>query len=76
MKKWVPAFQLLGIGFYVAVCIAGGIFLGWKWGGGKPVFIIIGLLAGLAIAVYGVYKMIKPIIDNYNKNNRNDKEND
>jgi ATP synthase protein I len=67
MNKLVPAFQLLGIGFYVAVCIAGGILLGSWLGGKRPVFIIVGLVIGLGIAFFGVYRMVKPIISNYNK---------
>jgi F0F1-type ATP synthase assembly protein I len=74
MKNWVPAFQLLGIGFYVAACIAGGILGGWWLGGKKPVFVIIGLVIGLVLAVVGVYRMIKPLMNNI-KNNKNDKDN-
>jgi F0F1-type ATP synthase assembly protein I len=70
MNKLVPAFRLLGIGFYIAACILGGTFAGWWLGGKKPLFMILGLLAGLAIAVYGVYRMIKPLM-----NDKKDKEN-
>jgi F0F1-type ATP synthase assembly protein I len=73
MKKWVPAFQLLGIGFYIAACIAGGILTGWWLGDKKPLWIITGLVIGLVLAFYGVYKMIKPLMNN--KDDKNDKEN-
>jgi hypothetical protein len=73
MKKIVPAFQLLGIGFYIAACIAGGIMLGWWLGHKNALWIIVGLVIGLALAFYGVYHMIKPLMNN--KNNKNDKEN-
>ena len=73
MKKWVPAFQFLGIGFYIAACIGGGIMLGWWLGGKKPVFVISGLIFGLLLAVVGVYNMVKPLLNN--KNDKNDKEN-
>jgi F0F1-type ATP synthase assembly protein I len=71
MDKWMPALRLTGIGFYIAACIVGGIFLGWWLGDKKPVFIIIGLVAGLAIAVYGVYRMIKPLMNQKNEDKEN-----
>jgi ATP synthase protein I len=70
MNKWIPALRVTGIGFYIAICIVGGTFVGWWLGGKKPLFMIIGLLVGLAIAVYGVYRMIRPLMDNHQ-----DKEN-
>jgi ATP synthase protein I len=71
MNKWMPALRLTGIGFYIAACIVGGILAGWWLGDKKPVFMIIGLIIGLAIAVYGVYRMIKPLMNDKS----NDKEN-
>lgn len=66
MKNWVPALGLTGIGFFIAGCIIGGI-----WGGNwldvrlntSPVFLIIGIVSGIAFAVLGVYKMLKPFIN-------------
>ena len=76
MKKWVPAFQLLGIGFYIATCIVGGILAGWWLGSKKPIFVIIGLIVGLILAFYGSYSMIRPIMKRENrKDNKNDEEN-
>jgi len=76
MKKWVPAFQLLGIGFYIATCIAGGILLGWWLGNQRPVFMIIGMVAGFILAVYGSYSMIRPLLKRENThNNKNNREN-
>jgi ATP synthase protein I len=75
MKNWIPALQLLGIGFYVAICVTGGILAGWWLGGKRPVFVIAGLVIGLVIAVYGVYKMVKPLMDNNKKSNKNNKGN-
>jgi ATP synthase protein I len=73
MKKLVPAFQLIGIGFYIAACIAGGILLGQWLGGKNALWVIVGLMAGLGLAFYGVFRMIKPLMNN-NKN-KSDKEN-
>ena len=70
MNKWIPALRLTGIGFYIATCIVGGTLAGWWLGGKKPLFMITGLVLGLIIAVYGVYRMIRPLM----KNNQ-DKEN-
>jgi F0F1-type ATP synthase assembly protein I len=70
MNKWIPAFRLTGIGFYIATCIVGGILAGWWLGDKKPLFIIIGLLVGLVLAFYGMYRMIKPLM----KDKNDDKE--
>jgi F0F1-type ATP synthase assembly protein I len=70
MKKWVPAFQFLGIGFYIAACIAGGTMIGWWLGGKRPLFIITGLVIGIILAFYGMYLMVRPLM-----NNKNDKHN-
>jgi ATP synthase protein I len=73
MNRWAAALRLTGIGFYIAACILIGIFSG-LWLDNKlnvsPLFMIGGLLVGLAVAVYGVYRMIKPLM-----NNKPDKEN-
>jgi F0F1-type ATP synthase assembly protein I len=63
MDKWVPALKLTGIGFYVATCIVGGAFVGWWLGDKQPLYIVIGLVAGLIIAGYGVYRMLRSLID-------------
>jgi ATP synthase protein I len=71
MDKWMPALRITGIGFYIAACIVGGILIGWWLGDENPVFVIIGLIIGLAVAGYGVYRMIKPLVDD----KKNTKEN-
>jgi hypothetical protein len=71
VNRLAAALRLTGVGFYLGVCIAGGAFGGYKLGGGKPLFIIIGLVVGLALAFYGVYQMLRPLM-----NNRRNKEND
>jgi ATP synthase protein I len=73
MNRWAAALRLTGIGFYIAACILIGVFAG-LWLDGKlntrPLFIILGLVIGLGVAVFGVYQMIRPLM-----NNRQDKEN-
>lgn len=75
MKNWVPAFRLIGVGFYIAACITGGILSGWWLGGKRPIFVILGLILGLIFAFYGVYSMIKPLLANKNGNGDKKKDN-
>ncbi len=70
MSRLEAALRLTGLGFYVGICIAGGTLGGWWLGGKRPLFIIVGLVIGLGMAAYGVYQMIKPLMDN-----KQDKEN-
>ncbi len=66
MNRWVAALRLTGVGFYIAACLLLGIY-GGLWLDGKlntkPFLMIAGLLLGLAVAFYGVYRMIRPLID-------------
>jgi ATP synthase protein I len=74
MNRWVVALRLTGVGFFIAACILLGIFVG-LWVDDKlntePLFMIAGLLLGLVVAIYGVYRMIQPLMGN-----KRDKEND
>ena len=73
MSRWVAALRLTGVGFYIAACILLGTFVGlWLDGklNTKPIFMIVGLFIGLVLAIYGVYQMIRPLM-----NNKRDKEN-
>lgn len=73
MSRWAAALRLTGVGFYVAACILGGTLTGLWLGdklGSKPIFVLLGLAVGLAVAFYGVYRMIKPVM-----NDKQDKEN-
>ncbi len=73
MNRWTAALRLTGIGFYIAACILIGVLTG-LWLDNKldtkPWLMIGGLLLGLVIAVYGVYRMIRPLM-----NDKQDKEN-
>jgi ATP synthase protein I len=65
MEKWQAALRLVGLAWYIGICIGGGI-LGGLWLDGrlntKPLFVIVGLLLGLTLAMYGLYRMIKPLL--------------
>jgi ATP synthase protein I len=73
MNRWAAALRLTGIGFYIVACILIGLFAG-LWLDKKletnHLFIILGLVLGLAVAVFGVYRMIRPLMYNHR-----DKEN-
>jgi len=77
---WLPMLSLFGMGFYIAIAIILGIW-GGHWLDGKmntsPLWLIIGLFLGIAVAALGVYNMIKPFMDEAKKtdNNKKDKDN-
>ena len=53
--------RLLGVGWYVAICIVGGVW-GGVWLddklGTSPLFLLIGLVLGIGIAGAGVFRML------------------
>ncbi len=65
IKRWRIALSLVGIGWYIGLSIIGGM-LGGLWLDNtintKPLFVIIGLILGIIVAVYGVYLILVPII--------------
>ena len=71
MQAWQPALKVLGrvlgVGWYIAIAIVLGL-LGGLWLDGKcntkPLFTIIGLIIGILAAVYGVYQIILPLLNN------------
>ena len=60
------ALRLLGLGWYVAMCIVvgavGGIWLD-KLSGLTPLFTLLGVLVGTVAAFYGLYKMVLPLLN-------------
>ena len=61
MQRLGPVAQLLGLGSYLATCIAGGPIVGYfvdRWLDTQPAFTLIGLALGLIIAFVGSYRMI------------------
>jgi F0F1-type ATP synthase assembly protein I len=67
---WLPMLSLMGMGFYIAIAIILGIW-GGHWLDGKmntgPLWLIIGLVMGIAVAALGVYNMIKPFMEEAKK---------
>ena len=70
MSRLELALRLFGMGWYVGICIVLGV-LGGRWLDNKlhtgPMLVIVGLLLGIIVAFYGLYKMILPNI-NQNRN--------
>lgn len=61
MQRLGPVTQLLGLGSYLATCIAGGPTVGYfvdRWLDTAPAFTLVGLAFGLIMAFYGSYRMI------------------
>ncbi len=64
MPWWALALRLTGLGWYVALCIVLGI-LGGLWLDRKlgvlPLFTLLGLVIGSAVAFFGVYRTVAPL---------------
>ena len=68
-KKLGLAFQLVGMGWYVGVCIIGGAFLGrwianlFTFSNADVVFILLGILLGLLSAAVGIFKLVSLLLN-------------
>ena len=66
MSRWGMALRVVGVGWYIGICIVLGV-----WGGlwldsklnTRPILVIVGLILGIVVAFYGVYRMILPNIN-------------
>ena len=57
--------RLVGVGWFVALTIAGGAIGGLAldgWLGTGPVLTLVGVLVGLAFAVAGMYRMLMAVL--------------
>ena len=57
--------QLVGVGWYVGICIIGGLFGGlWidRRFGVMPAFTLAGIVLGTVMGFYGIYKMLLPLL--------------
>ncbi len=65
MSRWQTALRLIGVGWFIGLSILlgvlGGLWLDSKFGT-EPLFVIAGLILGIIIAFYGVYRMVLPNI--------------
>ncbi|MBW1715694.1 MAG: AtpZ/AtpI family protein [Deltaproteobacteria bacterium] len=66
MKNWSAALQLLTVGFYVPLSLliptGIGFWLDRRGSHEFPVYTLIGLGIGTLIMVYGVYRMVRPFL--------------
>ena len=66
MKKWPVSMQLLIVGFYVAFSLliptGIGFWFDKRASHGFPLFTLIGLGIGTLTMVYGVYRMVRPFL--------------
>jgi len=73
MGRWEAALRFIGVGWFIGISILlgvlGGLWLDNKFGT-KPILVIVGLILGLVVAFYGVYRMLLPLM-----RNKRDKEN-
>jgi ATP synthase protein I len=73
MGRWEAALRFIGVGWFVGLSILLGVW-GGHWLdeklGTTPVMAIAGLILGLVVAFYGVYRMLLPLM-----RNKRDKEN-
>lgn len=73
MNKLQAALRLVGVGFFIGGSIVLGVLAGiWLDSryNTQPLFVILGLFAGLGLAFYGVYQMLLPLLNNNNKRER------
>ena len=73
MSRWGAALRLAGVGFFIGGSILGGVVAG-LWLDSRfhtePILVVVGLLIGIAVAFYGVYQLLLPLLGN-----KGDKEN-
>ena len=70
MGELPPSARLVGIGFYIGTCIVvgtlGGAQVDKLLDTGK-LFTVVGLLLGLALALYGAYLQLMEVLDAIDK---------
>ena len=74
MGSWMaPTAYLLGVGWFFATCIILGVVIG-LWVDAKtglePVFTLVGIFLGLAVALVGGARMLAPFIERLGDGNR------
>ena len=76
MTWYVLALRLTGLGWYVALCIVFGVMGGLKLddiAGTIPLFTLLGTLLGSVVALWGLYKMVQPLLNATASQRKNDK---
>ena len=79
LTRLPTAVGLLGIGWYFAACIVGGIGGGLlldEWLDTKPLFSLLGVFLGLAVASVGGYKLLMQVLAKSSTQGEGPKEGD
>ena len=66
MERWLLALRLLGLGWYVAICLVVGVLAGVyldRHLETKPLFTLLGVILGTFAGFYGLYKMVRPLFN-------------
>jgi F0F1-type ATP synthase assembly protein I len=75
MRRWALAGRLIGIGWYIGLCIVFGV-IGGIWVDNKldtdVIFTLVGLFLGLAAAFLGTYRLLLPLMKEQQGNNKED----
>ena len=76
MKNWSAALQLLTVGFYVPLSLliptGIGFWLDRRASHEFPSYTLIGLGIGTVIMVYGVYRMVRPFLQEAKREGKED----
>lgn len=74
MNGMMAALRLIGVGFFIGSSIVLGVVVG-LWLDSRfdtsPILVIIGLLLGVVVAFYGVYRMLLPLIGSKRNEGKN-----
>lgn len=60
-----PALRLIGIGWYFVLVVVGGLVGGFFLDGAlgaRPVFTLLGLVAGLGLGIFGGYSLLMDVL--------------
>ena len=77
-KRLATAMSLMGIGWYFAFSIVGGIVGGWLldgWLGTEPLFTLLGLLLGMIVAFYGGLKTLMRVMSETSETTKGPEDN-
>ena len=65
-RKRVLVARLVGVGWFVAITIAGGAIGGLAldgWLGTGPILTVVGVLLGVLVAAVGMYRMLAAVLE-------------
>jgi len=66
MTRLAPTIRLMGLGFYIAACIVGGVVGGLQLDrllDTGRLFAVLGLLVGLTVALLGGYLLLMEVLN-------------